>query len=152
MKLAAKDIMNKKVIVISKDASVAELAQLLLRNKIAGVPVTDKDNNIVGMVSETDIITKEADLNVSVSFNYSILKSLESYTKSTKEYLDTKVEDIMSHEVAAIKEDTPISKIASLMINDNVNRVPVVDDNNKLIGIVAREDIIKSMMKKREKK
>ena len=58
----------------------------------------------------------------------------------------------MSHEVETIKEDTPISKIASLMINDNVNRIPVVDDSNKLIGIVAREDIIKSMMKKREKK
>jgi len=150
--LQAKDIMTKKVITINKDATVGKLSELLIKNKICGVPVVDKNDKIVGIVTEADIIVKESNLPFPLSFSFAFIKNYESYTKSTKEYLETRVEDIMTKKVKIIKEDTPVSKVANIMINNNINRLPVMDKNDKLTGIVTRADIIKSMIKKGKKK
>ena len=150
-KLLAKDIMTKKVITINKDASLAELAELLIKNKISGVPIVDKKGELEGIVTEADIIIKESNLPFPLSFSFAFLDSYESYTKSTKEYLKIKVEEIMSVNVKVAREDMQISKVVNIMINNNVNRLPVIDDDNKLTGIIARADIIKFMIAESKK-
>jgi len=149
--LLAKDIMTKKVITINKDASLAELAELLIKNKISGVPIVDKKGELEGIVTEADIIIKESSLPFPLSFSFAFLDSYESYTKSTKEYLKIKVEEIMSVNVKVAREDMQISKVVNIMINNNVNRLPVIDDDNKLTGIIARADIIKFMIAESKK-
>ena len=152
VELQAKDIMTKKVVTINKDATIGELSELLIKNKICGMPVVDKNDKVVGMATEADIIVKESNLPFPLSFSFAFLKDYESYSKSTKEYLKTKVENIMTRKVRIIKEDTPVSKIANIMINNNINRLPVMDKNGKLTGIVTRADIIKSMIKESKEK
>ncbi|TET16082.1 MAG: CBS domain-containing protein [Actinobacteria bacterium] len=150
--LLAKDIMTKKVITISKDATLAELAKLLIKNKISGVPIVDKREELVGIVTEADLIIKESNLPFPLSFSFAFLESYESYTKSTKEYLETRVEEVMSTNVKTAREDMPISKVVNIMINNNINRLPVLNNDGKLTGIITRADIIKSIIKKSEKK
>lgn len=150
--LLAKDIMTKKVITISKDATLAELAKLLIKNKISGVPIVDKREELVGIVTEADLIIKESNLPFPLSFSFAFLESYESYTKSTKEYLETRVEEVMSTNVKTAREDMPISKVVNIMINNNVNRLPVLNNDGKLTGIITRADIIKTIIKKSEKK
>lgn len=150
--LLAKDIMTKKVITISKDATLAELAKLLIKNKISGVPIVDKREELVGIVTEADLIIKESNLPFPLSFSFAFLESYESYTKSTKEYLETRVEEVMSTNVKTAREDMPISKVVNIMINNNINRLPVLNNDGKLTGIITRADVIKSMIKKSEKK
>ncbi len=150
--LLAKDIMTKKVITISKDATLAELAKLLIKNKISGVPIVDKKEELVGIVTEADIIVKESNLPFPLSFSFAFLESYESYTKSTKEYLETRVEEVMSTNVKTAREDMPISKVVNIMINNNINRLPILNNDGKLTGIITRADIIKSIIKKSEKK
>ena len=146
--LLARDIMTKKVITINKSATVGELAELLIKNKICGVPVVDSNGKLAGMATEADIIVKESNLPFPLSFSFAFLESYESYTKTTKDYLKTRVEDIMTRKVKIVNEDMLVSKVANIMLNNNINRLPVLDKGNKLVGIITRADIIASMIKK----
>jgi CBS domain-containing protein len=150
--LLAKHIMTKKVITINKDATVGELLELLIGNKISGVPVIDEKGTLVGMATEDDIIAQQADFHFPLSFSFAFLDSLGKYERNTKEYLETKVEEIMTSEVKVAKESMPVSEVVTIMVNNNVNRVPVVDKSNKLKGIIARADILKSMIKRSKQK
>ena len=80
-----------------------------------------------------------------------IKDDMESMLKDAKEYLETKVEEIMAKRVKSVKKETPVSEIARIMVKDKINRIPVIDEKNKVIGIVARADIIKSMVGDAEK-
>lgn len=114
--MIASDIMTRKVCTIDPEASVQEVAQLLSRQRISGVPVVNVDGMIIGIVTEADIISKV-----------------------DREGLH--VADIMSHEIIAVKEETPVNEIAILLTERRIKRVPVVR-NGKPVGIVSRADIV----------
>lgn len=145
-----KDIMVKKVITIQKDASVEELSELLVKNRISGVPVIDSDGKLVGIATEGDLIIKDSDLHFPRYFklldSIIYLESLNKFKKSLKKFLGTKVEDVMTAEIKTVKEETPVGEAANIMIKYNINRVPVLDSKDELVGIVTRADIVGSMI------
>jgi len=145
-----KDIMVREVITIQKDASVEELSELLVKNKISGVPVIDSDGKLAGIATEGDLIIKDSDLHFPRYFklldSIIYLESLNKFKKSLKKFLGTKVEDVMTAEIKTVKEETPVGEAANIMIKYNINRVPVLDSKDELVGIVARADIVKSMI------
>ena len=145
--LLAKDIMTKKVVTVGKDTTLTELAKLLMKNKISGVPVIDEEKRLVGIVSEADIIVEKSSLPFPLSFSFAFLDKCESYTKNTKDFLNIRVEEIMSADVKTAREDMTVSKVVNIMINNNINRLPVINSDNKLVGIITRADIMKSMIK-----
>ena len=114
--MIARDIMTRKVYTIRSDARAQEAAQLLDQHRISGLPVVDEGNDIIGIVTEADIISKV-----------------------DKEGL--RVSDIMSTEVISVNEETAASEIALLLTERKIKRVPVVQDG-KLVGIVSRADIV----------
>ena len=114
--MIACDIMTRKVFTISPEASVQEAAQLLYQERISGVPVVNAGGGIIGIITEADIISK-----------------------ASREGL--RVADIMSHEIIAVTEDTPINEIALLLSERKIKRVPVLSEG-KLVGIVSRADIV----------
>ena len=148
--LLARDVMVKKVITINKNASVAELSELLIKNKISGVPVVDDSGKLVGIATEGDLIVRDADLHFPRYFklldSIIYLESLNKFKRNLRKYLGTKVEDVMTSKVKIVKEDTPVNVVANIMIRDNVNRVPVLDNDSNLVGIITRADIVKSMI------
>jgi len=111
--MVAKDIMTRKVITASPELSVKELAQLLIKNQISGVPVADEQGKIIGLVSEADIIAKKG----------------------------KQVQAIMSQQVYSVTEETSVEDIAQLMTKHRIKRVPVMN-GGKLVGIVSRADIV----------
>ena len=117
--MIAQDIMTRKVYTIRSDASAQEAAQLLDQHRISGLPVVDEGSDIIGIVTEADIISKV-----------------------DKEGL--RVSDIMSTEVTSVNEETPFSEIALLLTERKIKRVPVVQDG-KLVGIVSRADIVNAV-------
>lgn len=122
--LKAKDLMTKEVITVNEEMSVVDLAKILCENKISGVPVVDKDKKLVGVVTEKDLI------NIIFSGNVR----------------NTKVGDIMSRNIIKFTPDTDIDKIALAISEKNVRRVIIVDDKDKVVGIVSRRDIIKMLI------
>lgn len=152
----AQELMNKKAITITKDKSILELAELFIKNKISGVPVVDKDNTLMAIVSESDIVNFLRQHNaffpiwVSSLYDYAYLEPYlyaKDYDKNKEVLSDTKVEKIMHTWVKKAKKETLESEIAAIMDVNRVNRVPIVDDENKVIGIITRSDLIKSMIK-----
>jgi len=148
--LLARDVMVKKVITINKNASVAELSELLIKNKISGLPVVDDSGKLVGIATEGDLIVRDADLHFPRYFklldSIIYLESLNKFKRNLRKYLGTKVEDVMTSKVKIVKEDTPVNVVANIMIRNNVNRVPVLDNDGDLVGIITRADIVKSMV------
>ena len=144
----AEEIMNKNVITINRDRNIMELAKLFIKNKISGVPVVDKENTLLGIVSETDIVNFLKKDNISYKYVYIPLDLYEEANLENKEALsNTKVEEIMHTWVKKAKKETTENEIATIIGENKVNRVPIVDDDNKVIGIITRSDLIKSMMK-----
>jgi len=145
-----KDIMVKEVITIQKDASVEELSELLIKNKISGVPVLDSDGKLVGIATEGDLIIKDSDLHFPRYFklldSIIYLESLNKFKRSLKKFLGTKVEDVMTAKIKTVKEDSTVGDAANMMIKYNINRVPVLDSKDELAGIVTRADIVGSMI------
>jgi CBS domain-containing protein len=148
---AVKDIMVTEVIAVQEDASVEELSKILVENKISGVPVVDKDGKLVGIATEGDLIVKDSDLHFPRYFklldSIIYLESLNKFKANLKKYLGTRVSDVMSTEVKTVREDTPVSEAANLMIRHDINRLPVMDDNDNMVGIVTRSDIVRSMIR-----
>jgi CBS domain-containing protein len=114
--MIAREIMTRNVYAISPEASVQEVAQLLSRKSISGVPVIDKDGKIIGIVTEADIIGKVNRVGMCVA-------------------------DIMSPEIIFVTEETRVGEIAMLLVERNIKRVPVMRDGT-LVGIVCRADIV----------
>jgi CBS domain-containing protein len=151
----ANEIMNKDVITISRDKTIKELAQLLTENDISGVPVVDQENVLQGIVSETDIVNfikKDQTffpMLVYPVYNYAYVDPelyTRGYEKNKQALSETKVEEIMHTWVRKAKRDTPESEIANIMNENKVNRVPIIDEENKVIGIITRSDIVRSMI------
>lgn len=114
--MVAKDIMTKKVITVAPSASLKDLAKVLIKNRISGAPVADKNGKILGVVSEADLVAKKG----------------------------RQVKSVMSVKVISIDEDTPVEKIASLMTTHRIKRLPVLR-GEKLVGIVSRADIVRAI-------
>lgn len=149
--MRAKDVMIKDVIFIKKDDKLDEIISVLMKNHVSGVPVIDKDNHLVGMVTEKDLMTKEKGLNISsyMEFMASILfidgKLAEDISKHQVGTLTAA--DVMSTPVYAVHLEATIEEIVSLMMNRHINRIPVIDKENKLVGIIGRNDLLPILIK-----
>ena len=145
----AKDIMTTDVIVANKNDIIANVANLLIKEKIGGLPVVDEENKVVGIISETDIMKKESHVDSPRMLNFiqgiiflDDMKKIEDEMRAIAAY---KVEDLMSKDIITVNENDTFDYVANVMINKSINRVPVVDENNFLKGIICRYDIIKAM-------
>lgn len=145
----AKDIMTTNVKVAKETDTINDIAHILITEKIGGVPVVDKENRVVGIISETDIMKKEKYVNPPeyITFLQGIiyLNDFKKIEHDIKDISATQVKDLMSTEVIKVHEGDTFDDVANIMIKESVNRVPVVDQDNKIKGIICRYDIIKSM-------
>lgn len=144
--MRAKDVMRKNVILARKDDKLEYIIKLLMYNHVSGVPVVDIDNHLLGVVSEQDIVVKRQGLNISSYMEYmtSILfidgdkpndlikKKIDSITAA----------DVMTTPAYAVHPDATVTDVVILMMNRQINRVPVVDEDNKLLGIIGRNDLL----------
>lgn len=146
--MKARDIMTRDVITVSPEATIEEIARILHEHRISGVPVVNQEKEIIGIVTEGDLIIKIAkpDLPPHIELFGGIiyLKKPQEMEEEWKKITAVLAKDIMTEKVICIEEDSNIEDVASLMINRKVNRLPVVKDG-KLIGIITRADIIETL-------
>ena len=145
----AKDIMTTDVIVAKKGDTIANVAKILISGKIGGLPVIDEENKVIGIISETDIIKKEKRAHstpfINVLEGIIFLDDINKMEKDLRDIAAYKVEELMSKNIVKVNEDQDFDDVANIMIKKSINRVPVVDENNILKGIICRYDIIKAM-------
>jgi CBS domain-containing protein len=146
--LKVRDIMQTEVVTVGPGITVRELADVLAKHKISGVPVVDEQRRVLGMVSEADIILQDADLHFPyyVQFLDSViyLQSLGKFEERFRKTFGSKVAQVMSEEVVEIPPEASVRDAATLMADRKINRLPVVD-NGTLVGIVTRGDIVRAI-------
>jgi len=149
--MLAKDIMTREVITVKPNDRVDEVAQLLVENKISGIPVVDEENHVVGIITEKDLIVKASELRVpfylTLFDSIIFLENPIRFNNDLKKYTAVNVKDAMTKQVVVVEEDTEISDVVKIMQNKRINRVPVVR-NGKLVGIITRNDVLKSLVKR----
>ncbi len=137
--ISARDIMTKDVITVKKGKTLRDVAALLAKMRITGLPVVDEDNVVTGIISEKDIL-KRMGFDTFMDLVASYLKMGETSIPSIG---DTTVEEIMSTPPVTVFEDTTVMEIMRLFIEKNINRLPVVNKDMKIRGIVTRHDLLK---------
>jgi CBS domain-containing protein len=141
-------MLTAKVITVQKDTSVNELAEILWKNKISGAPVLDEGGNVISVVTESDLIDQNKKVHIPTMI--SILDSvifLESSKKTEKEIqkmAGNTVKDICAMKLVSVSEDTGLDEIATIMSENKVHTLPVMKDD-KLVGVIGKSDIIRSM-------
>jgi len=143
------DIMEHDVVTIGPDATVHDLVLLLQEKDLGGVPVVENDGRLVGIVTEGDLVIEDADVRLPHYFglfgNLVYLGGQKKFEERLNKMVGNAVRDVMTTEVVTVTPDEPVRTAANIMVDKKVNRVPVVDGEGRLIGIVARHDIIRMM-------
>ncbi len=148
--MQAKDIMTREVITVTRDTTVEETAKLLTEHRISGLPVVE-GRKVVGMVTEGDLIFQDRKLDppafIEILGGVIFLKDPNKYLEGFRKMIATRVEDLMTPKAISIGEDASTEEIAAIMTEKKVNRLPVLDGNGELVGIVSRQDLVKSLIK-----
>jgi CBS domain-containing membrane protein len=139
----AKDVMTKNVVFVEENTSLEEVAEILDRHAISGIPVIDDSKSVVGIISEKDFLFHMG-VKEKRTFMGVVAHCLTSKGCVAISMRKQKAKDIMTSPAVTVDENVPTSEIANIFIEKNINRAPVVDPEQKLIGIVTRTDIVKS--------
>ena len=148
-----RDIMTRNVISFSPEASVYDCARILREKRISGAPVLDKKGNLIGILSEEDIMQiiekRDIGINLILPSPLDVLElpvkmklALDDVAKDIQKTGAMKIENIMSKNVVSTTPDEDISDSAKTMSGKKINRLPVIDKNGVLVGIITRWDII----------
>ena len=146
--LIAKEIMAKKVVSVKADLPVEKLAGVLWSRRINGAPVVDDDGQLIGVVTESDLVdqTKKFHIPTVISILDSVifLDRAKEVEKEISRMTGATVWDICSREPVTIREDTPLDEIATIMAEKKVHPLPVLK-NGSLVGVVGKADIIRTL-------
>ncbi|MFW6237652.1 MAG: CBS domain-containing protein [Halanaerobiales bacterium] len=146
--LTAREIMTTDVVTVTPDTSVEEAAAVMSEHKISGLPVVDEEGNLAGILSERDLIIKDKNLHfpdyINVLGGIIYLDSYKKFKEEFRKYIAQNVGEMMTEDVITVGPEKTVEDIATIMVEEDINRVPVVD-NKKLIGIVTRGDLVKDI-------
>jgi CBS domain-containing protein len=135
--MTVKDVMSTHVAVIRNNATFKEIAASLREQRVSAFPVVDADDRVIGVVSEADLLTKEACGDAVPGMFGGILRPRE-HAKAE----GTTAVDLMTKPPVTVEPDAPVEHAARLMYTRRVKRLPVVTQDGRLVGIVARSDVL----------
>jgi CBS domain-containing protein len=148
--LKAKDIMTRDVVTVKPDTNIEELARIFIEKKISGAPVVDDNGELIGIVTENDLISQNKRLHIPTVVRlfdaFIMLESPSKIEKEIKKMAAVTVADIFVRDVITVTEETPVEDIATIMSEKKVHLIPVVE-GKKVCGIIGKMDLIKGMVK-----
>lgn len=144
----ARDIMSSDLVTVSPEASVTEAAGLMVGRGIGALPVID-EGRLVGLVTEGDLIMSDVKLEFPTYIH--LLDGFIMYPPATtrfehelKKAVAAKVADVMTASPVTVQADAPVEDVATLLVERDVSRVPVLDDD-ELVGIITKSDVVRSI-------
>ena len=142
--IPVRDVMSKNIVSVREGSDIHEVSRLLSENRVSGLPVVDEESRVIGVLSEADLLHM-AGIEKGHSFR-DILKHIlgEPFPKHR---VGSIVRDIMTSPAITTAPDADIREAAAILDEKRIKRLPVVDENNRLIGIISRGDILKALAK-----
>ena len=144
-KVLASEIMNKDVVSVSPNTPVLEAAKIISERNLDGIPVVDESDHLVGIITEYDLITKTSPINI--GFIQQVLSDIKSKNNGQSEDVtELTVKEVMNPEPLTLREDTTYEEvIQTFKDHHRVNPIPIIDDQNKVIGVISRYDVLRPL-------
>jgi CBS domain-containing protein len=151
------EVMNPRPVLLQEDMSIKDAVHTMLDANIAGAPVVNKSGQIVGVLTEADVIWKGAGkpedhfiippVFIGALDAYVFLRDNKAFEEETHKILARTVKDAMvgKDKVVTVKPGAPMSEAAQLMVHNDVNLLPVVEASGSVVGIVTRHDILRGL-------
>lgn len=143
--MRVQDVMTGEVISVRKYESIMGVAKVLSENNISGLPVVDKENKVIGIITQADILSIVG-MRKEHTFK-DLLRHMLGEPLPERKIGDI-VADIMAAPAVTIKPHANIAEAAQMMEEKRIRRLPVVDDKGILVGIISRADILKAVLRK----
>ena len=148
------DAMSRDPIIVRPETPLNEAIRLLAERRISGLPVVDDASQLVGIISETDLMWQETGVTpppyIMLLDTVIYLKNPAQYERDLHKALGQTVGEVMSRDPITISPDKLLKEAAQLMHDREVRRLPVVDAQGKVIGILTRGDIVRDMATSQE--
>ncbi|MCM8779603.1 MAG: CBS domain-containing protein [Candidatus Omnitrophica bacterium] len=139
------DVMVRDVKSLLPDTNAQEAMDLLEKMQISGLPVINKEGKLVGMFTEKAILRHILPGYVEKVGSFVYAEDVKAIRRKFGQLSEMKVNDLMRQEVVTTTEDASLYEVARLMLTEKARRVPVVDKTGKVLGIIARCDILKAL-------
>lgn len=150
MVMKVQDIMTQNVITIKDTDTVENCAKLLYEHDISSMPVVNEEGDLVGIISEKDLIKRASRIQVpnviELLGGFIYLNNPNKFMDEVKSAMALIVEEMMTKKVITIKADETMEEAATIIVDKGIKRLPVLDENDKLVGIIARRDIMKHLL------
>lgn len=144
--MKVKQIMNRNVITVKPETPVNEIAKKLIQYNLTGVPVVNEKNEIVGIVTEFDLIRRKGIVDIpayiAILDSFLYLEDPKKVEEELRKMIGATAKEVMTKEVVTVDPEADISELAELIEDKHINPVPVVKEG-KLVGIVSRADIVR---------
>jgi CBS domain-containing protein len=140
------DVMTKRVISITPEATILEAIKIMLKNHISGMPVIDGKGQLVGIVTEGDFLHRSETGTERSRSRW--LDALFGPSEAAKDFVHShglKVKQVMSRNPVTVRENTPLDEVVHLMENRNIRRLPVMR-SGKVVGIVSRANLMHGLV------
>ena len=140
-----RDVMRREVPVASTTTPIAELARLMVEHRVPGLPVIGH-GELVGIVTEADLIQREANVDMPsiVTFLDAVIVADAGtpFEEELRRVVATTAEELMTSPVISIRDSATVAELATLMLQQRINPVPVVDDASQIVGLATRSGLI----------
>ncbi len=151
MPTAVRDVMTSNVVAFTREDPIADAMKRLVDAGVSGGPVVDDDRKVVGMLTDSDLIVQDAQLHAPTAI--AILGAVVALPGARREYeedlhkqIGLTVGEVMGDEPVSITADAPVEDAATLMHDNDVSRLAVVDADGRLVGVIARGDVLRYMV------
>ena len=143
------DYMTSNPVTISPTASVEDAVKVMEEQGISGLPVLDESGTLVGILSEGDLLVRESPMKpplfMTLLGGVIYFESPSKFHQHIKKSLGMLVGDLMTSKVITTAPDTSLDEVSDKMLSKKINRLPVVDKDSKLVGIVTRHDLVRAL-------
>jgi CBS domain-containing protein len=137
MKTSVKDVMSTQVVAVKLGASFKEMASRLRQSRVSAFPVIDDDGKVIGVVSEADMLAKEV-LNADQAGTITAMLHRREQDKAD----GLTARDLMTHPAVTVTPEDSVEQAARLMYTLQIRRLPVIDHDGRLVGIISRTDVL----------
>ena len=148
--MKVKEIMTKDVTRVSPEMNAQEALKLLQKMQISGLPVIDDQNKLVGMFTEKEALSAILPSYIEKVGRFVYQEDSKAVKQKVATFRNMKVKDLMRRQVVTVDEDTNLCEVAHIMLTQKVRRIPILNKENIVVGIVSRGDITRALFEEQD--